>query len=111
MILQYDTHRSWLSCAHTSLITEEVVEARICVCLFVIHDLGSDQISRTRYGRQGAVDAINPTLHSTALVRLGVPMKVAESIAIVGIGCRMPGQVGRPNDLWKLLAGAADAIC
>jgi acyl transferase domain-containing protein len=38
-------------------------------------------------------------------------MKVAESIAIIGIGCRMPGQVGRPNDLWKLLAGAADAIC
>jgi acyl transferase domain-containing protein/acyl carrier protein len=37
-------------------------------------------------------------------------MSAAEAIAIVGIGCRMPGGVKCPEDLWDLLAGGVDAI-
>ena len=33
-----------------------------------------------------------------------------EPIAIVGIGCRLPGGVKSPDDLWKLLRDGVDAI-
>jgi acyl transferase domain-containing protein len=37
-------------------------------------------------------------------------MSTVEPIAIVGIGCRLPGGVRSPDDLWDLLAGSVDAI-
>ncbi len=37
-------------------------------------------------------------------------MRAVEPIAIIGIGCRMPGGVRSPDDLWNLLAGEVDAI-
>ncbi|MCO1582772.1 KR domain-containing protein, partial [Crossiella sp. SN42] len=35
---------------------------------------------------------------------------VDEPIAVVGIGCRFPGGIRAPEDLWRLLADGADAI-
>ena len=37
-------------------------------------------------------------------------MKPVEPIAIIGIGCRMPGGVGGPDDMWNLLADGVDAV-
>jgi acyl transferase domain-containing protein/acyl carrier protein/phospholipid N-methyltransferase len=37
-------------------------------------------------------------------------MSAVEPIAIVGIGCRLPGGVRSADDLWDLLAGGVDAI-
>ncbi|TDC97025.1 SDR family NAD(P)-dependent oxidoreductase [Nonomuraea deserti] len=33
-----------------------------------------------------------------------------EPIAIVGIGCRYPGEIESPEDLWRIVSGRADAI-
>ncbi|MCI3928605.1 type I polyketide synthase [Streptomyces sp. AN091965] len=38
------------------------------------------------------------------------PAYDAEPIAIVGMGCRFPGGVERPADLWRLLAEGRDAV-
>jgi acyl transferase domain-containing protein/aryl carrier-like protein len=37
-------------------------------------------------------------------------MGVIEPVAIIGIGCRLPGGVQHPDDLWTLLANGVDAI-
>jgi acyl transferase domain-containing protein/acyl carrier protein len=34
----------------------------------------------------------------------------AEAVAIIGMGCRMPGGVSTPEDLWRLLTEGVDAI-
>src|SRR5712691_447882 len=37
-------------------------------------------------------------------------MSAVEPIAIVGIGCRLPGGVRSPDDLWSLLTNGVDAV-
>jgi acyl transferase domain-containing protein/acyl carrier protein len=44
-----------------------------------------------------------PTAEVTAVA-------TTESIAIVGMGCRFPGGVGSPEDLWRLVSGGVDAV-
>ncbi|MFI2415324.1 SDR family NAD(P)-dependent oxidoreductase [Streptomyces sp. NPDC018947] len=34
----------------------------------------------------------------------------AEPIAVVGIGCRFPGGVGSPDDLWRMVADGVDGV-
>ncbi|QUR66895.1 type I polyketide synthase [Mycobacterium spongiae] len=46
------------------------------------------------------------------LVRAGTtfPTDVAEPIAVVGIGCRFPGDVSGPQSFWELLVNGRDAV-
>ena len=46
------------------------------------------------------------------LVRAGTafPTDIAEPIAVVGIGCRLPGNVSGPESFWQLLVDGRDAV-
>ena len=47
------------------------------------------------------------------LIRVGTAFPVdavAEPVAVVGIGCRFPGDVGSPEGLWRLLLDGVDAV-
>ncbi|HUL98190.1 MAG TPA: beta-ketoacyl synthase N-terminal-like domain-containing protein, partial [Mycobacterium sp.] len=47
------------------------------------------------------------------LIRAGTAFPidvVAEPVAVVGIGCRFPGDVFGPESFWRLLIGGVDAI-
>ena len=47
------------------------------------------------------------------LIRAGTVFPVdavAEPVAVVGIGCRLPGEVVGPESFWRLLLGGVDAI-
>ncbi|MFI0819547.1 SDR family NAD(P)-dependent oxidoreductase [Streptomyces sp. NPDC021098] len=45
----------------------------------------------------------------SAATRAATPL-AEEPIAIVGMGCRLPGGVGSPEDLWRLVSEGADGI-
>ncbi|WP_232376763.1 type I polyketide synthase [Amycolatopsis aidingensis] len=52
---------------------------------------------------------MDPGEAGTAPARTGsAAPPAAEPVAIVGMGCRYPGGIGSPDDLWDLVAGAVD---
>ncbi|MFF7311777.1 beta-ketoacyl synthase N-terminal-like domain-containing protein [Streptomyces sp. NPDC008137] len=44
------------------------------------------------------------------VARAGPPDSTAEPVAVVGVGCRLPGGVHGPEDYWRLLTEGVDAI-
>ncbi|MER6787243.1 acyltransferase domain-containing protein [Streptomyces sp. NPDC000658] len=45
-----------------------------------------------------------------AAVAPGFPGPSGEPVAVIGVGCRLPGGVHGPADYWRLLTGGVDAI-
>ena len=60
-------------------------------------------LAGTPTGPQAADAAPTPAPHAAA--------SAGESIAIVAMGCRYPGGVESPEDLWQLVASGTDATC
>ncbi|SCG79560.1 type I polyketide synthase, partial [Micromonospora humi] len=70
----------------------------------VVFDYPNPTVLATYLGRQlaGTTDAAKPAAAAT--------FDADEPIAIVGMGCRFPGGVENPADLWDLLTAGTDAI-
>ncbi|MGW4774986.1 SDR family NAD(P)-dependent oxidoreductase [Nocardia sp. NPDC004278] len=51
-----------------------------------------------------------PELRSDHPTTLSFQANDSEPVAIVGVGCRFPGDVRSPDDLWDVLAGSRDVI-
>ena len=65
----------------------------------------SDDDKVLDYLKQVTVD-----LHDARLRLAEMEGRVREPIAIVGMGCRYPGGVSSPEDLWRLVAAGEDGI-
>ncbi|MCX4760220.1 type I polyketide synthase [Streptomyces sp. NBC_01275] len=53
---------------------------------------------------------VTADLHQTKQRLREYEAQDAEPIAIVGIGCRYPGEVASPDDLWRLVRDGVDAV-
>ncbi|MFG3158181.1 type I polyketide synthase, partial [Streptomyces sp. NPDC048219] len=58
----------------------------------------------------GYLRRVTADLHQTRSRLQEVEAAAHEPIAIVGMGCRFPGGVRTPEDLWRLVSGEEDAI-
>ncbi|MGW4456868.1 type I polyketide synthase [Streptomyces albidoflavus] len=55
-------------------------------------------------------DGAAPAPAAAAPVPAHAPVAADDPIAIIGMGCRFPGGVGGPDDLWELLEAERDAV-
>ncbi|MGI5430650.1 beta-ketoacyl synthase N-terminal-like domain-containing protein [Streptomyces sp. CA-179760] len=58
----------------------------------------------------GTGAAQTPGSDAAPVAPAGLPDGTAEPVAVVGIGCRLPGGVHGPDDYWRLLTEGVDAI-
>ena len=55
-------------------------------------------------------NAQTPSANGDAAVVDEVVPDAGDPVVVVGMGCRLPGGVGCPEDLWGLVAGGVDAV-
>jgi len=53
---------------------------------------------------------VTANLHETRQRLQEMESAAGEPVAVVAMGCRFPGGVRAPEDLWRLLAGGGDAV-
>ncbi len=53
---------------------------------------------------------VTAELHETRRLLSAAESKSREPLAIIGMGCRYPGGVRNPDDLWRLVASGTDAV-
>uniref|UniRef100_A0AAU2AEB0 Acyltransferase domain-containing protein n=1 Tax=Streptomyces sp. NBC_00093 TaxID=2975649 RepID=A0AAU2AEB0_9ACTN len=46
----------------------------------------------------------------TGVAQASAPARADEPVAVIGVGCRLPGGVHGPGDYWRLLAEGVDAV-
>ena len=56
------------------------------------------------------LNRVTANLHETRRRLQEIESAAGEPIAIVGMGCRFPGGVRSPEDLWDLLVAGQDAV-
>ncbi|WP_433335097.1 beta-ketoacyl synthase N-terminal-like domain-containing protein [Spirillospora sp. CA-294931] len=56
------------------------------------------------------VERLTPGTERAEIIENPVAVPGSEPIAVVGVGCRLPGGVAGPGDFWRLLLDGGDAI-
>lgn len=76
--------------------------------------LTEHELSATLLWEAPTVDALVDRVCGTATMRVvreaPAPVTPGEPVAVIGVGCRLPGGVRGPADYWRLLIDGVDAI-
>ncbi|WP_162930984.1 type I polyketide synthase, partial [Streptomyces sporangiiformans] len=74
------------------------------------HPTIRELVAQLRTHFDDVADEDSPAKGATAEARPAVAVPADEPIAIVAMGCRFPGDVQSPEDLWRLVRDEVDAI-
>ncbi|MGW2621114.1 type I polyketide synthase, partial [Streptomyces sp. NPDC001500] len=88
----------------------EATGRRVPTTLLFDHPTPDALAGRLQAAGTSRPDDATPAAADSASARPADPADPADPVVIVGMGCRLPGGVRSPEDLWRLLSGGGDAI-